>query len=289
MSLGTGSAGGFLVPYELDPNILISSAGSVDPIRTVARVTQTAYNEKRFVTSAGVVSSWDAEAADVSDDSPTLTQPTVVCHKGAAYVQVSYELDEDSDIAQQLGELFADSKAQLEATAFTLGTGSGQPWGVVQRIVASHAGSIIATGTNALAAADVFTNQNSLPARWRPRARFMANLSIINGYRVLPKGAGLADSLVDDSGPRPRMAGWEVVENSNMDGALNASAADYVLLSGDFRQYAIVDRIGTSIIPVPVVVGTNRRPTGERGWYLHWRTGGDVLIGDAFRLTNYSG
>jgi predicted phage gp36 major capsid-like protein len=85
------------------------------------------------------------------------------------------------------------------------------------------------------------------------------------------------------------MAGWGVVENSAMDGALNASAPDYVLLSGDFRQYAIVDRIGATVIPVPVVVGANRRPTGERGWYLHWRTGADVLVGDAFRLTNYSG
>ena len=35
-------------------------------------------------------------------------------------------------------------------------------------------------------------------------------------------------------------------------------------------------------------VGTNRRPTGEMGWYLHWRTGGDVLVADAFRLTNHS-
>jgi HK97 family phage major capsid protein len=86
----------------------------------------------------------------------------------------------------------------------------------------------------------------------------------------------------------PRIYGWEIVENSSMDSSLTGAAADYLLLSGDFSQYAIVDRLGTSIVPVPVVVGANFRPTGSRGWYLHWRTGADVLVGDAFRLSNFS-
>jgi predicted phage gp36 major capsid-like protein len=73
-----------------------------------------------------------------------------------------------------------------------------------------------------------------------------------------------------------------------MDGTLGAAAADYTVLAGDFTPYSILDRAGTSIIPVPVVVGANRRPTGSRGWYLHWRTDADVLVTDAFRLTNHS-
>jgi hypothetical protein len=36
-----------------------------------------------------------------------------------------------------------------------------------------------------------------------------------------------------DLGSAAGMAGWAVIENSNMDGALSASAADYVLRSGD--------------------------------------------------------
>lgn len=39
---------------------------------------------------------------------------------------------------------------------------------------------------------------------------------------------------------------------------------------------------------VPHLLGANRRPTGERGFLMHWRTGGDVVIADAFRLTNHS-
>jgi predicted phage gp36 major capsid-like protein len=54
------------------------------------------------------------------------------------------------------------------------------------------------------------------------------------------------------------MAGWDVYENSNIDGTLNATAADYVLLSGDFQQYVILDRVGATIELVPHLFGANR-------------------------------
>src|SRR5215207_10487274 len=81
---------------------------------------------------------------------------------------------------------------------------------------------------------------------------------------------------------------WPVYENSNMDGTLTGAAADYLVLSGDFQQFAIVDRIGTSVELVPHIMGANRRPIGARGFYMHWRTGSGVLVSDAFRLSNFS-
>lgn len=65
--------------------------------------------------------------------------------------------------------------------------------------------------------------------------------------------------------------------------------ADYVVLSGDFRQYVIVDRIGTVIEYVPHLFGAAAaRPTNQRGFLMHFPTGGDAIITDAFRLKNYS-
>jgi HK97 family phage major capsid protein len=116
----------------------------------------------------------------------------------------------------------------------------------------------------------------------------MMNLSIINGFRQLPQATGLNYSVIDDSGPRPEALGWEVFENSSMDSTLTGAAADYLVLSGDFQQFAIVDRLGTSIEVVPHLFGANQRPTGQRGFYMHYRTGSQVLIADAFRLSNYS-
>jgi HK97 family phage major capsid protein len=288
MNLGTGGAGGFLVPYELDPSILIASTGYQDPMRAISRVATTAYNEKRFVTSVGVTSHWYAEEAQVSDDSPALLQPAIICRKAMAWVPVSYELYEDSDIAQQIGNVFADSKSAEEARVFTLGNGTTEPKGVITAISAVG-GSVIATGTNTVAVADAYNNQNALPPRWRSNAKFAANLSIINAFRQLPQATGLNYSIVNDDSSPPTMLGWQLRENSNMDGTLTVSAADYGLLSGDFQQYAIVDRVGTNIEFVPVIVGANQRPTGQRGFLMHWRVGADALIPDAFRLTNWSG
>jgi HK97 family phage major capsid protein len=287
MALGTGSSGGFLVPYQLDPQILISSAGSIDPMRDVARVELTAVNESRFVTSAGVTASWDAEAAEVSDDSPVLAQPAIVGFKGAAFVPVSLELFEDSTIAQQVATLFVDAKAQLEAAAFTTGSGTGQPKGIITAVSAVP-GSIVTDAGTAFVTAQPYSVQNALPARWRSRGQFMANLSVINAYRGLPIGSGLQQSLVDDSSTPPRMLGWQLRENSTMDGTITATAADYLLLAGDFSQYIVTDRIGTMIEVIPHLFGAAGRPTGQRGFYMHWRTGGDVVIPDAFRLLNLS-
>jgi HK97 family phage major capsid protein len=287
MALGAGGTGGFLVPYELDPSILIASAGSVSPLREIARVATTAQNEKRFVTSLGVTASWDLEAEEVSDDSPALLQPTITCHKGAAFVPASLELFEDSSIAQEIGTLFADAKNQHEALSFTL-TQSQGPTGIISALVAAGGSIVIATGTNVLAQGDLYANQAALPARWRPNAKWMMNLTIINGYRQLPQATGLNYSIVNDDGPRPTALGWPIYENSSMDSTLTGAAADYLVLSGDFQQFAIVDRIGTSIEVVPHLFGTNRRPTGQRGFYMHYRSGSDVLIPDAFRLSNFS-
>jgi HK97 family phage major capsid protein len=283
----TGAQGGFLVPYELDPSIVIAGVGAVSPLRQISRVATTAQNEKRFVTSLGVTTHWDPEETESTDDAPALLQPAIVCKKGAAFVPVSYELFEDSDIAQQIGNLFADAKAVWEALSFTL-TQSNGPAGLITALVAAGGSTIIATGTNVLAQADLYANQAALPARWRPNAKWMMSLPILNGFRQLPQATGLNYSIINDATSPPTALGWPVYENSSMDSTLTGAAADYLVVSGDFQQYAIVDRIGTSIELIPNLMGANRRPSGQRGFYLHWRAGAGCLIPDAFRVSNYS-
>jgi HK97 family phage major capsid protein len=288
MSL-TGANGGYLLPYELDPSVLISSASSVNPLREIARVETTAYNTKKFVTSVGVSAHFYSEAGEVSDDAPTLSQPSIDCRKAMAFVPVSFELFEDSDVTQQVGALFADAKAQLEATAFTTGDGvAPNPKGIITALVAAGGSTVIATGSNVLAQADLYASQAALPPRWRPNAKWMMPLPILNGFRQLPLATGLNYSIINDATKPPTALGWPIYENSAMDSTLTGSAADYLVLSGDFKQFAILDRVGATIETVPVLFGANQRPTGQRGFLLHWRVGSDVLIADAFRLSNYS-
>ncbi|MFE0132050.1 phage major capsid protein [Streptomyces sp. NPDC059037] len=286
MSL-TDSAGGFMVPFTLDPSIILTNTGSANPLRRLARVVTTATDSWSGITSAGVIAHWDPEATETTDDSPTVAQPTITPYKGVAFVSASFEIAADSNIGEQLGEVITDAFDNLETQAFTLGTGSGQPRGIITAVSAVP-GSVVTDAGTAYATGQPYAVQNALPPRWRPRAQWMANLSVVNGYRQVIKGTGMTESVIDDSGEMPRLLGWQLNENSAMDGTITGSAADYLLLAGDFRQFAIVDRIGTTIEYVPHLFGANRRPTGQRGWYAYKRTGSDVLVPDAFRLLNLS-
>ena len=73
-----------------------------------------------------------------------------------------------------------------------------------------------------------------------------------------------------------------------MDSTFNASATadNFLLAYGDWKQFVIVDRIGTTLELVPHLFGDNSRPTGERGALLWFRTGSDVVVDNAFRILN---
>jgi predicted phage gp36 major capsid-like protein len=54
-----------MIPLTLDPSILITSAGSVNPLRQLARTVQIATDSWNGVTSAGVTAHWLPEAQEV--------------------------------------------------------------------------------------------------------------------------------------------------------------------------------------------------------------------------------
>jgi hypothetical protein len=71
MAEGTGSTGGFGVPYALDPTIVLTSDGSIDPLRELATVSTTTTKTWKGVNSAGISAAFSDEAVEASDDSPT--------------------------------------------------------------------------------------------------------------------------------------------------------------------------------------------------------------------------
>jgi HK97 family phage major capsid protein len=256
-----GTGGGLMVPYELDPSIILAGVGAVDPLRQISRVVSTAVNEKRFVTSTGVQLHWDPEETQSTDDSPTLLQPTVVCKKGAGDVVVSYELFGDSDLAQQIGNVFADAKTVWESLSVTL-TQTNGPVGLITALVAAGGSTVIATGTNVFATADLYANQAALPARWQANSSWMMHLATLNAFRQLPQATGLTYSIVTDDTTPPTILGRPAYVNSSTDATLSGGAADYLVLNGDFSQCAIVDRIGSTLEILPGTALT-RGPPGR--------------------------
>lgn len=283
MSL-TDTAGGFLVPFQLDPAVIITSDGSRNQIRQAARQVIATGDVWNGVSSAAVSWSWDAEAAQVSDDATTFAQPSITVHKGAGFVPISLEaIADEANVASEVGRLLAFGKDTLEATAFATGSGSGQPFGIVTALNGSAPPVVAATTNNAFGLPDVYALDNALPARYRANGSWLANRAIYNRVRQFDTagGAALWVRLADDV--PARLLDRPAYEAEAMDGAL-ATGNDYVLVFGDFEHFIVADRIGTTVEFIPHLFGANQRPTGQRGWYAYFRAGADSVNDSAFKL-----
>jgi HK97 family phage major capsid protein len=279
MSL-TGSAGGFAVPYQLDPTVLNTSNGVVNPIRQISRIEQITVDEWRGVTSAGITASYAAEATETTDNSPTLAQPTVTTEKAQAFVPFSIEVGQDwPQLQAQMNTLLADAKDTLEAGKFVSGTGTNEPFGVLTGTTTTIAA---ATGLT-LTLANVYSLLTALPPRYRANGSFLGDLAILVRIRQMDTAgsqtAVWADGLQADT--PARLLGKPVYEASEM--AETITNGTKILVFGDFSRYLIVDRVGMNVELIPHLLGANRRPTGERGLYCYWRNGAKVLDANAFR------
>ncbi len=287
MSLTTAN-GGAMVPYILDPSVMLTNAGTSNPMRQLARtVTIAGATEWRGVTSAGVTAEWLAEGSQAADASPTFAQPAIPTFKGAAYLFGSYEVLADSGFAGQVQMLIADAKDRLEGTAFTTGNGSTAPQGWVTGKVA--AGSLVASAaTDTFAVADVYNTQAGLAPRFRTSAAaWQANVLTTNLIRRFDTaGSGALWAQLAASSPG-QLLGQPIYENSDMDGVLTALADNYMLGFGDWKSaYVIVDRVGVEVYYDNLVMGANQRPTGQAGFFAFWRTGGEVVVPEAISLLN---
>ncbi|TXH47816.1 MAG: phage major capsid protein [Desulfurellales bacterium] len=291
MSL-TDSAGGYLVPFQLDPTVIITSSGSRNDIRMVARQVVATGDTWNGVSSGAVSWSWDAEAAQVSDDTTTFAQPSIPVYKASGFVPISLEaLQDEANVTQEVGRLLAFGKDELEATAFATGSGTGQPTGIVTALAASAGGASIVTAAadDTFAIGDVYKVHGALPARYRANASWLGNNLIYHLIRQFDTagGAGLWERI---GGDRPaQLLGRPVYEAEAMDGTITTSGAvaNYALIIGDFSNYVIADRIGLTVEFIPQLFSTsNNRPTGQRGWFAHYRCGADSVSDNAFRVLN---
>jgi HK97 family phage major capsid protein len=283
----TDSAGGYLVPFQLDPTVIITANGSRNDIRRIARQVVATADVWNGVTAGAVSWSWDAEATQVSDDAPTFAQPSIPVYKAAGFVPVSIEALQDmANGAAEVARLLSFGKDVLEAAAFAVGSGSGQPTGVVTGLIGSGAVTPSATA-DTLAVGDLYNIQGALPARFRANASWLATNAFYNRARQFDTagGSSLWAQLADD---RPALLlGKPAYESEDMDGVITAAAENYMAVFGDFENYVIADRIGMTVEFIPHLFGTaNGRPTGQRGWYAYYRTGASVVNTASFKMLN---
>jgi HK97 family phage major capsid protein len=280
----TDDAGGFLAPIIIDPSIQISSAGSINPLRQLARNVQTISDSWRGITSNSVVAHFIPEEGEVSDDSPTLAETIIPVWKEMAFVPASYEIIQDgTNFVQEISKLLMDGLEQLSATAFTTGSGTGEPTGLITALAGT--GSVVNTATaDTLVSGDVYNLLGQLPPRFQGNAQWAANLSILNSLRQMVSGSIFTFPELREN--PPMLVGLPISQISNMDGSLGGGAGnDPVLVIGDFSQFVIVNRWPATLEVISNLFGAARRfPTGQRGFLLHARVGSDVLVDNAFRV-----
>ncbi|WP_454199582.1 phage major capsid protein [Nocardia sp. Marseille-Q1738] len=285
MSL-TDANGGYLVPFQLDPSVIITANGSFNQVRQIARVVQITSDVWHGISSAGVTGSWDAEAAEVSDDSPTLDQPSIPVHKGAVFVAQSFEVQQDAaGLANEVASMIAFEKDRMESVAFVTGTGSGQPTGIITALTGGSS-VVTSTTTDTFAVGDVYKLDGALPARYAANASWLAHRTIYNLMRQFDTNGGSALWGQLGDARKSELLGRPDYVAEAMDSTITALADNLVLVFGDFSNFVVVDRLGTSLSYVPHLFGSNGRPTGQSGWYAHFRVGSDSVNDGAFRVLN---
>jgi HK97 family phage major capsid protein len=280
----TSQNGGYLVPVPVDPTIVLTNTGAINPLREISTIkTIAGANIWNGVTSAGVNAEWLTEGSQASDASPTFGQISITAHKAAVYLFGSYEMLADSGFSQELAMLFADGKNRLEADAMaTANTAADRPRGVVAGVLAVTASIVTSATTGAFVAGDVFNTYDAQGARWQLNAKWLANQKIYSKVRQFSTNQGANFWATIGGGQPSELIGQPTYTASSMTGTVGNGTN--ILLVGDFTNYYILDRIGFSIQYVPTVIGANQRPTGQAGWMGYWRVGAEVANAAAFRL-----
>jgi HK97 family phage major capsid protein len=288
MSEASSGVGGALVPLTLDPSIVITGAGSINPVRQIARIVSTPSNTWQGVTAAQVTSSFDAENSEVSDDSPTLSAPSIPVFTERAFLAASFELVDDvPNFANEVAMLFGDAIDNLERDKFTNGTGSAEPNGVLHQVENTTASRVAATTTSQFGSVDVYRLVEGLPARHQDNANWMASLPILNKMRQMATGTGPQSAFWSDwAGPQlapAKLLGLPIWQNSAMPTVITTNAD--ILLVGNFQRFVVVDHVGHARLEtISNLLGTtNGRPTGQRGFLLWKRCGSATNDVDAFR------
>jgi len=285
LALSPDTAGGALVPFTLDPTIILTNAGIVDPIRAHATVMQIATDSWNGVTSAGVTAQYLDENTAADDATPTVAPKAIPVYKAFAWVRGSYEILGDSNFASQLPRLLADAKSRLEGARFATGSGSGAPTGVVTAAVANTGSRVALAAGTAITAADVFNISNAASPRYAANSVWLANKSAFNQIRqfstVTSGGAFWTDM---GTGIPNQLLGADTYEASSMDKMATGTTSTLLAL-GDLSMYYVIERVGMTMLYNNMVMDTTSgSPLGQAGWSAWWRNGGDLTDPGAVRV-----
>ncbi|MGA1076208.1 MAG: phage major capsid protein, partial [Ilumatobacteraceae bacterium] len=266
MSEGVDTAGGFGIPVLIDPSIILTSGAAAAPVLDLARVVTITTDEWKGVSSAGVSWSYDGEGTEVSDDSPTLAQPTVPVYTARGFIPYSIEVGSDyPSFAAEMRRLLDAGYIDLVANGTINGTGSSQPTGIFTALDANTNVEVVVTTDGTFGGPDLLKTWKSLPERYRASATWIMNTDVENEIRAFSAGADSAYYTVDlAAGGIGTLFGRPIRTTDYAPEFTGTTGAANILVVGDFSNFLVAQRAGMSLELIPHLFGTtNGRPTGQ--------------------------
>lgn len=290
----TNSEGGFAIPFTLDPTIIMTNDGAANPFRQVSRVETIVTDSWNGVSSAGVTGGYAAESSEVGDDAATLAQPSIDVERWDVFVPFSFEIGQDwANLEGDVRMMVNERRDEFDVVAFTSGSGTDEPTGIITALDGSGAEVSPATGET-FAVADVYAVEAGLAPRYRrtsQQASWMYALPTMHTIRQFASDDGHALLERIGAGSPSELLGYRAYENSALGSTSDIDAAatedNHILVLGDWRNYIIVDRAGLNMELVPHLFATaNNRPSGQRGFLAWGRTGAGCVNTNAFSVLN---
>jgi HK97 family phage major capsid protein len=289
----TTTAGGFGIPVFIDPSIILTAQESGNPFLAIAKQVTVNTNQWKGVSSAGVTWAFQTEAAATTDNSPTLAQPTVLVHMARGFIPYSIEVGMDyPGFASEMSTLLAQGYDELLVNKFTIGSGTGEPKGILTAISAVSGDRVKVTTGGSIGAPDPYAVWKALPQKYRRNASWLMSVGVNNAIRQIGAAnvfhgytVNLPEGWADQLFNRP------VYESAYMpDTTTWTTTAEGQAIVGDFQNFVVARNGGMSVELVPqlfqqVTAGTGPAvPTGQRGWFAYARIGSDSSNTAGFRL-----
>lgn len=287
----TGASGGFLVPVQFLPSLQaiqaedsIVRANGPTVIRMTNRQLAIPVLDQTGTTAGlphwfgGMRFYWQAEASEKTLTEPSFRKVNLVAHKLIGYTYASDELLDDSAISLAdflSGPLgFAGGVAWMEDYAFLMGTGAGQPRGVVN---APATIGVNRAAANAVGVADLANMlQAFLPSG---RGVWVMSQSVMASMIQLAGPTGNASYFWQPSareGLPPYLLGFPVMWSEKVPAL--GTRGDVGLY--DFRYFIIGDRQATTIDTTPY----DRWEYDETSWRVVHRVDGQPWLSTPLTL-----
>lgn len=286
MSTTTGSEGGYTVATEFSRS-LIEAIKQMGGVRAVASAIQTATGAQMLFPTADATAEEGeivGQNASATVGETTFGQASMDVYKySSKSIALPFELLQDSfiDIEAYIKSLLALRLGRIQNRHHTVGTGTGQPRGIVTGATVGKTG---ATGqTTSVIYDDLVDLEHSVDPIYRARAGWMLHDDTLKVLRKIKDTQGRPIFVPgyeqgNPGGAPDRLLGRAININQNM--ATMAANAKSILY-GDFSKYLVRDVMDVTLFRMTDSKYTEK---GQVGFLAFCRSGGNLLdVGGAVK------